>query len=78
MNKKIEVEKKIKSALEKIRPSLQIDGGDIKFKNFKDGILNVELMGMCAHCPMSKITLKQGVEAVIKKQIPEVKEIKAV
>lgn len=78
MNKKNPVEEKIKNILEKIRPSLQIDGGDIKFKNFKNGILNVELMGMCAHCPMSKTTLKQGVEAVIKKQIPEVKEVKAI
>lgn len=68
---------KIKKSLNKIRPMLQADGGDVEFVSFdeKTGILKVELIGMCAHCPMAEITLKQGIEAEIKKEIPEVKEV---
>ncbi len=76
----VSIMEKIKSVLETIRPSLQMDGGDLSYVDFnnKSGILKVELMGHCAHCPMSAITLKQGIEAEIKKQIPQVKEVKAV
>lgn len=71
---------KIKKALETIRPSFQLDGGDVHFVEFdaKSGVLKVELMGQCAHCPMSQITLKQGIEAEIKRAAPEVKEVQAV
>jgi len=71
---------KIKKVLETIRPSLQLDGGDVHFVEFdaKSGVLKVELMGQCAHCPMSQITLKQGIEAEIKRAAPEVKEVQAV
>ncbi len=57
-----------------------MDGGDIKFVEFdeKNGLLLVELLGMCSHCPMSQITLKQGIEAEIRQEIPEVKEVRAV
>jgi len=74
------LEKKIKNVLETIRPSLQMDGGDVHFVNFdaKSGLLKVELMGHCAHCPMSQITLKQGIEAEIKKAVKAVKEVRAV
>lgn len=74
------VEEKIKSVLELIRPSLQMDGGDVQFIDFdeKSGLLKVELMGHCAHCPMSAVTLKQGIEAEIKKSVPQVNEVKAV
>lgn len=74
------MKKKIQDILETIRPSLQMDGGDVHFVDFdqETGILKVELMGHCAHCPMSQITLKQGIEAEIKAQIPEVKEVKAI
>jgi len=74
------IEAKIKSILETIRPSLQMDGGDVHFIDFdkKSGILKVELTGHCAHCPMSSITLKQGIEAEIIKAAPEVKEVRAV
>ena len=73
-------EDKIKKVLEKIRPSLQIDGGDVKFIGWdeKDGIVEVSLVGMCAHCPMSEITLKQGIEETLKKEISEVKEVIAI
>jgi Fe-S cluster biogenesis protein NfuA len=74
------IESKIKEILEKIRPSLQMDGGDVQFVDFnaESGLLKVELIGHCAHCPMSTITLKQGIEAEIKKQVKEVKEVRAV
>lgn len=71
------LEDKIKKAIEKVRPSLQADGGDIKFVGWypETGIVQVQLVGMCAHCPMSQMTLKQGIEAEIKKEVPEVKEV---
>lgn len=74
------IENKIKKSLEKIRPTLQADGGDVHFVSFdeKTGVLKVELMGMCAHCPMAGMTLKQGIEAEVKKEVPEVKEVTAV
>jgi len=74
------VEKKIKAVLEQIRPSLQMDGGDVHFVSYnaKSGVLSVELMGHCAHCPMSTITLKQGIESEIKRTIKEVKEVRSV
>ena len=82
-NKTISVkttEDKIKKVLDKIRPSLQMDGGDVQFVgwNEKKGIVEVRLIGMCAHCPMSQITLKQGIEAEIKKEILEIKKVIAV
>jgi len=71
---------KIKSALEKVRPSLQMDGGDVHFVNWNEntGIVEVSLLGMCTHCPMSQVTLKQGIEVEIKKEVPEVVEVRAV
>jgi Fe-S cluster biogenesis protein NfuA len=74
------MEQKIKQVLDKIRPSLQADGGDVRFVRFdeKSGVLKVELTGMCAHCPMAQTTLKQGIEVEIKKEINEVKEVIAI
>lgn len=74
------IENKIKKALNKIRPSLQADGGDVRFAGFdeKSGVLKVELTGMCAHCPMAQITLKQGIEVALKKEISEIKEVVAI
>ena len=71
------IEKKIKQALDKIKPSLQADGGDVKFVGWypETGIVQVQLVGMCAHCPMSQMTLKQGIEAELTKAVPAVKEV---
>lgn len=71
------LEEKIKKAIENVRPSLQADGGDIKFVGWypETGIVQVSLIGMCAHCPMSQMTLKQGIEAELKKQISEIREV---
>lgn len=70
---------KIKQALDDIRPSLQADGGDIEFVNFgENGVVEVRLTGACLGCPMSQITLKQGVEKYLMDTIPEVKSVEAV
>ena len=74
-----EIEKKIISILEtKIRPAVAKDGGDIKFKEFKNGIVSVELQGSCSGCPSSTMTLKQGVQNLLCHYLPEVKEVVAV
>ena len=74
-----EIEKKIIKILDtKIRPAVAKDGGDIKFKEFKDGIVKVELQGSCSGCPSSTMTLKQGVQNLLTHYLPEVKEVIAV
>ena len=71
-----EIEKKIIKILEtKIRPAVARDGGDIKFKEYKDGKVKVELQGSCSGCPSSTMTLKQGVENLLKHYIPEITEV---
>ena len=71
-----EIEEKIVKILEqKIRPAVARDGGDIKFKEFKDGKVKVEMQGSCSGCPSSTMTLKQGVENMLKHYIPEVNEV---
>ena len=74
-----EVEKKIVEILDsKIRPAVARDGGDIKFKSFKDGLVIVELQGSCSGCPSSVMTLKQGVENLLCHYVPEVKKVEAI
>ena len=74
-----EIEKKIINILEtKVRPAVARDGGDIKFKEYKDGKVKVELQGSCSGCPSSTLTLKQGVQNLLCHYIPEVKEVLAV
>ena len=71
-----EIEMKIIKILdEKIRPAVAKDGGDIKFKEFKDGIVKVQLQGSCSGCPSSTMTLKQGVQNLLCHYLPEVKEV---
>ena len=74
-----EIEKNIVKILEeKIRPAVSRDGGDIKFKSFKDGIVKVQLQGSCSGCPSSTLTLKQGVQNLLKHYVREVKEVEAI
>ena len=74
-----DIEKKIINILEtKVRPAVAKDGGDIKFKEYKDGTVKVELQGSCSGCPSSTLTLKQGVQNLLCHYIPEVKEVLAV
>ena len=74
-----EIEKKIVKILDqKIRPAVAKDGGDIKFREFKNGIVKVQLQGSCSGCPSSTMTLKQGVQNLLCHYIPEVKEVEAI
>ncbi|MCK9228541.1 MAG: NifU family protein [Syntrophorhabdaceae bacterium] len=69
---------KVERVIEKIRPLLQRDGGDIQLVDVTDGIVKVRLQGACGSCPMSAMTLKMGVEKQIKQEIPEIKEVVSV
>ena len=74
-----EIEKRIIQLLEdKIRPAIARDGGDIKFKEFKDGVVKVQLQGSCSGCPSSTMTLKQGVQNLLCHYLPEVKRVEAI
>ena len=74
-----EIEEKIVKILnQKIRPAVARDGGDIKFKEFKDGVVKVQLQGSCSGCPSSTMTLKQGVQNLLCHYLPEVKEVVAI
>ena len=74
-----DLEQKIVKILdEKIRPAVARDGGDIKFKEFKDGVVKVQLQGSCSGCPSSTMTLKQGVQNLLCHYLPEVKEVIAI
>ncbi|MCK4307380.1 NifU family protein [candidate division WOR-3 bacterium] len=73
------MKERVEVALNKIRPSLQADGGDVELVEVtSDGIVKVKLTGACAGCPMSQMTLKMGIEKVLKEEVPEVKEVIAV
>lgn len=74
------MEDKIKENLEKIRPHLQMDGGDVEFINFnaESGVLQVKLQGACAGCPMSQVTLQEGIAKMLMEEIPEIKKVEAV
>lgn len=71
---------KIKNELEKVRPHLKMDGGDVEFVEFdeKTGVLKLRLQGACVGCPMSQVTLQDGIGKAVKKNIPEVKEVQSV
>ena len=68
---------KVEEVLNKIRPSLIADGGNVELIAVNDGVVQVKLTGACAGCPMSTITLKMGIERILKQEIPEVKEVVA-
>ena len=69
---------KIEEAIGRVRPALQADGGDVELVEVKDGVVSVRLTGACGGCPMSTMTLKNGIERVIREEVPEVKEVVAV
>jgi Fe-S cluster biogenesis protein NfuA len=72
------MKEQIEAALEKIRPALQADGGDVELVGVEDGVVSVKLTGACDGCPMATMTLKTGIERILKGQVPEVKEVVAV
>ena len=69
---------KVEEILDKIRPSLIADGGNVELVDVEDGIVKVRLQGACAGCPMSQMTLKMGIERELKKAIPEIQEVVSV
>ncbi len=69
------MEDRVKEAIEKIRPFLQRDGGDIELVSVEDGVVKVRLRGACAGCPMSQMTLKAVVERMIKEEVPEIQKV---
>ena len=72
------MKEKVQKALDDVRPSLQADGGDVELVDVENNIVKVRLKGACAGCPMSQMTLKQGIERYIKKQIPEIISVESV
>jgi len=72
------VKEKVEAALALIRPALQADGGDVELVEVEEGVVKLKLTGACAGCPVASMTLKQGIERVLKEQVPEVKEVVAV
>jgi Fe-S cluster biogenesis protein NfuA len=74
----IDMREKIEEALARIRPALQADGGDVQLMDVKEGVVTLKLTGACGGCPMSTMTLRLGIERVVKEQVPEIKEVIAV
>jgi Fe-S cluster biogenesis protein NfuA len=73
------MKEQVQKAIDIIRPSLQADGGDVELVDVSaDGVVKVKLTGACHGCPMSQMTLKNGIEKIIKKQVPEIKEVLSV
>jgi len=66
---------RVRKVLEKVRPLLQADGGDVKLISVEDNVVKVQLTGACGGCPFSQMTLKMGIERTIKEEIPEIKEV---
>ena len=74
-----ELELKVKNVIDQIRPYLQADGGDVEYINMTgDNTVNIRLLGMCGSCPHSTMTLKHGIEAAVKKALPEIRSVEAV
>jgi len=69
---------KVEAALNRIRPALLADGGNVELVDVKEGVVKVKLIGACSGCPMATITLKHGIERALKEEIPEVKEVVAI
>ncbi|HWC13298.1 MAG TPA: NifU family protein [Actinomycetota bacterium] len=78
MSETTTVEDQVKEALELIRPAIQMDGGDIKLESVAGGTVTVQLLGTCESCPISPVTLKQGVERILRERVPGITEVIAV
>jgi Fe-S cluster biogenesis protein NfuA len=72
------MKEKIQEVIDTIKPSLQADGGDVEFIDYVDGVVTVRLKGACAGCPMSQMTLKNGIERTLKQHVPEIIEVRSV
>lgn len=72
------MKEKVEKALDKIRPSLMADGGNVELVDVENGVVKVRLTGACGGCPMSQMTLKMGIERLLKQELPEIQEVIAV
>jgi len=72
------MKEKVEAAINKVRPMLQRDGGDVELVEIEDGVVKVRLQGACAGCPMSQMTIKNGIERFLKQEVPEVKSVESV
>lgn len=77
-SKEVRVREQVEAALKQVRPALLADGGDVQLIDVKDGVVKVRLTGACGGCPMATMTLKGGIERVLKERVPGVKEVIAV
>jgi Fe-S cluster biogenesis protein NfuA len=73
-----DMQEKVQAVIDKIRPTLQADGGDVELVSVEDGVVKVRLQGACKGCPMSQMTLKNGIEKFLQKEIPEVVRVEGV
>jgi len=71
------MKERVQKSIDKIRPMLQADGGDVELVDVKEGVVKVRLKGACAGCPMSQMTLKNGIERFLKQEIPEIKSVES-
>ncbi|MFZ3048920.1 MAG: NifU family protein [Desulfatirhabdiaceae bacterium] len=69
------MKKRVQAVIDKIRPMLQADGGDVELVDYEDGVVKVRLKGACAGCPMSQMTLRNGIERLLKEELPEIKSV---
>ncbi len=74
----VSIEKRVQDALDEIRPQIQADGGDVELIAVEKQSVKVRLIGHCAGCPMAAMTLKQGVETIIKERVPEIQKVEAI
>jgi Fe-S cluster biogenesis protein NfuA len=74
----MDIKEAVQEAIEQVRPALQADGGDVELVEVDGDVVKVRLTGACSNCPFAQITLKAGIESVIKKMVPEVSEVEAV
>ena len=78
-NTPTDIESKIKDLLEKyVKPAIQMDGGHIEFRSFEEGVVKLSLQGSCSGCPSSTLTLKSGIEGLLKRMVPEVETVEAI
>lgn len=78
MSRATTIEEQVNEALDTIRPAIQLDGGDIELQSVRDGVVTVHLLGTCESCPISPVTLKQGVERILRERVPGITEVVAI
>jgi Fe-S cluster biogenesis protein NfuA len=78
MNRGQNMREKVEAVLEQVRPALLADGGNVRLIDVNDGVVRVELIGACGGCPMANLTLRDGIERVLKELVPEVKKVVAI